>query len=159
MKMNINNMKEQLQILQDHLAGKGLKRTQQRETILEVFLEAKRHLTVEELHGLVRYRDPSIGLTTVYRTMKLFCDCQLARANHFEEGITRYEQQFETAHHDHMICLKCGETIEFVDQRIEELQLKAAKKFNFKMTDHRMEIFGVCSQCQQARRSSTEEFL
>jgi Fur family ferric uptake transcriptional regulator len=157
--MNINNMKEQLRILQDHLAEKGFKRTQQRETILEVFLQAKKHLTIEELHSLVRYRDPSVGLTTVYRTMKLFCDCQLARANHFEEGITRYEQQFQTAHHDHMICLKCGETIEFVDDRIEELQVKVAKKFSFKMTDHRMEIFGLCSKCQQSRVFSSEELL
>lgn len=157
--MNVNNMSEQLEILKGHLAEKGLKRTQQRETILEVFLQAKKHLTVEELHALVRYRDPSIGLTTVYRTIRLFCECGLARANHFEEGVTRYEQEFETAHHDHMICLKCGETIEFVDNRIEELQVKVARKFGFRMTDHRMEIFGLCSKCQQPRTSSSNELL
>jgi Fur family ferric uptake transcriptional regulator len=140
-------MREEVEVLRRHLADRRLKKTGQREKILEVFLHSKRHLTVEELHNLVRRRDPSIGLTTVYRTMKLFCECNLARANHFEEGIARYEQQYKTAHHDHMICLKCGETIEFVNDQIEELQEKVAKKNGFRMTDHRMEILGYCSRC------------
>ena len=108
-------MIEELQVLRDHLVRKRLKRTEQREIILGVFLQSKRHLTVEELHSLVKYRDPSIGLTTIYRTMKLFCECQLARANHFEEGRVRYEQQYKTAHHDHMVCTQCGEATEFVN--------------------------------------------
>ena len=152
-------MQEELIVLRDHIARKGLKRTQQRETILEVFLRAKKHLTVEELHALVRYQDPSIGLTTVYRTMKLLCECQLARINHFEEGRVRYEQQFKTAHHDHMICLKCGETVEFVDPRIEDLQEKMAKKHGFRMTDHRMEIFGLCPKCRKSDKGFHEELL
>src|SRR5437870_5439672 len=98
-------MQPEIDILRQHLASKKLKRTQQRETILEVFLQAKKHLTVEDLHSLVKYEDPAIGLTTVYRAMKLFCDCKLARANHFEEGLTRYEVEYKQAHHDHMICL------------------------------------------------------
>ncbi|HSP07439.1 MAG TPA: transcriptional repressor, partial [Acidobacteriota bacterium] len=110
-------MKEEFQVLQHHLTRKRLKRTQQRETILDVFLQAKRHLTVDELHSLVKYRDPSIGLTTVYRTMKLFCECNLARANYFQEGKVSYEQQYKTEHHDHMVCLNCGEAIEFVNDQ------------------------------------------
>src|SRR5262245_4088198 len=135
-------MQEELQVLREHLARKRLKRTEQRETILEIFLQAKRHLTVEELYNLIRYRDQSIGLTTVYRTMKLFCDCNLARANYFQEGKVRYEAQYKTAHHDHMICVQCGETIEFVNDQIEKLQEKMAHKYGFHMTHHRMEIFG-----------------
>jgi Fur family ferric uptake transcriptional regulator len=104
---------------------------------------------VEELHHLVKDRDPAIGLTTVYRTMKLFCECNLARANYFQEGgRVRYEQQYKTAHHDHMICLKCGETIEFMNQQIEQLQERVATKYGFQMTDHRMEIFGYCKNCR-----------
>src|SRR5919198_4247956 len=101
-------MREELEVLRQHLARRRLKKTQQREKILEIFLHAKRHLTVEDLHQLVQQSDPTIGLTTIYRTMKLFCECNLARANHFEEGRVRYEQQYKTAHHDHMICLRCG---------------------------------------------------
>lgn len=142
-------MKEELQVLNDYLSRKRLKKTQQRETILDVFLRAKRHLTVEELHNLVKHRDPAIGLTTVYRTMKVFCDCNIARANHFEEGRVRYEQQYKTAHHDHMICLKCGDTIEFVNDQIERLQEKMASKYGFQMTHHRMEIFGLCVKCKR----------
>ena len=142
-------MKEELQVLNDYLSRKRLKKTQQRETILDVFLRAKKHLTVEELHNLVKHRDPTIGLTTVYRTMKLLCDCNIARANHFEEGRVRYEQQYNTAHHDHMICLKCGDTIEFVNDQIERLQEKMASKYGFQMTHHRMEIFGLCAKCKR----------
>jgi Fur family transcriptional regulator, ferric uptake regulator len=150
-------MREELQVLKEHLVRKRLKRTEQRETILEVFLQSKRHLTVEELHNLVKYRDPSIGLTTIYRTMKLFCDCNLARANHFDEGRVRYEQQYKTAHHDHMICTKCAEAIEFVNPQIEKLQEKVARQFDFLMTNHRMEIYGLCQKCQRgSKRDSTE---
>ena len=143
-------MKEEIQILRKHLSGQRLKRTVQREVVLEVFLKGKRHVTVEELHNLVRQKDPTIGLTTVYRTMKLLCECNLARANHFEEGRVRYEPQYKTAHHDHMICLRCGRTIEFVNNQIERLQEKAADEFGFQMTDHRMEIFGYCKTCKKA---------
>jgi len=151
--LNIENdsqkpMKEELQVLNEHLERKRLKRTGQRETILEVFLKSKRHLTVEELHNLVKNRDPAIGLTTIYRTMKLFCECNLARANHFDESRVRYEQQYKTAHHDHMICVTCGETIEFVNPQIEKLQEKVAHQFGFQMTNHRMEIYGLCEKCQ-----------
>ena len=142
-------MQEELEVLREHLTRNRLKRTVQRETILEVFLHSKRHLTVEELHALVKDHDSSIGLTTVYRTMKLFCDCSLARANHFEEGRVRYEQQYKTAHHDHMICIQCGETIEFVHPQIEKLQEKVARQFGFRITDHRMEIYGACKKCRR----------
>lgn len=152
-------MEEELQVLNEHLAKKRLKKTQQRETILQVFLQSKRHMTVEELHNQVKYRDPSIGLTTVYRTIKLFCDCNLARANHFEEGRVRYEQQYKTAHHDHMICVKCGETIEFVNDQIERLQEKVAAKYGFHMVHHRMEIFGFCEQCRKEEKKDTAELL
>ena len=152
-------MDEELQVLRDHLVRQRLKRTAQRETILEVFLQSKRHLTVEELHNLVKYRDPSIGLTTVYRTMKLFCDCNLARANHFDEGRVRYEQQYKTAHHDHMICTKCGDAIEFVHPQIEKLQEKVARQFGFKMTNHRMEIYGLCQKCQRGSKHDHTEIL
>lgn len=142
-------MKEEIQVLRDHLQHRRLKKTQQREKILEIFLHAKRHLTVEELHKLVQRYEPSIGLTTIYRTMKLFCECQLARANHFQEGRVRYEQQYKTAHHDHMICIACGKTIEFVNAQIEKLQEQVARKYGFRMTDHRMEIFGYCTACRK----------
>jgi Fur family ferric uptake transcriptional regulator len=152
-------MQEELQVLKDHLVRMRLKRTEQRETILEVFLQSKRHLTVEELHNLVKYRDPSIGLTTIYRTMKLFCDCNLARANHFDEGRVRYEQQYKTAHHDHMICTKCGDAIEFVNPQIEKLQEKVARQFGFQMTNHRMEIYGLCQKCQRGSKRDGAEIL
>ena len=142
-------MREELQILRDHLSRNRLKRTEQRETILDVFLRSKRHLTVEELYDLVKHKDPTIGLTTVYRTMKLFSECNLARANHFEEGRVRYEQQHKTAHHDHMICQTCGETIEFVHPQIEKLQEKVAREYGFRITNHRMEIYGLCENCQK----------
>ena len=152
-------MEEELKVLQNHLTRKRLKRTSQREKILEVFLGAKRHVTVEDLHNLVKYQDPSIGLTTVYRTMKLLCECNLARANYFQEGKVRYEPHYKTAHHDHMICLSCGEAIEFVNDQIERLQEKMANKYGFEMINHRMEIFGYCRDCKKGGRKHETELL
>ena len=94
-----------------YLEQHNLKHTKQRDLILDVFLEAKGHVTSEQLHNTVRERHPHIGYTTVYRTMKLLCEAGLAEARHFDGGITRYE--IEHDHHDHLVCLRCGKIVEF----------------------------------------------
>ena len=147
-------MREEAQALNKHLERKGLKKSRQREVVLDVFLKSRGHVTIEELHRSVQRKDPTIGLTTVYRAMKLFCECNLARANHFQEGQVRYEQQFKSAHHDHLICVHCGQTVEFMDDEIERLQGKIAERYGFRMTHHRMEMFGLCRKCRRTRSSN-----
>ena len=132
----------------DHIQAAGLRRTGQRDLILETFLSTEEHLTSEDLYTLVRKMDPSVGQTTVYRTLKLLTEAGLAREVRFGDGKTYYEHHYNHAHHDHMICTECGKVIEFFSQDIEELQDQMADKFGFRPTHHSLRMWGVCADCQ-----------
>lgn len=138
-------------ILDKHIRAAGLRRTAQRDLILEIFLSTDEHLTSEALYGLVLKRDDSVGLTTVYRTLKLLTDAGLAREVRFGDNKTYYEHHHEQEHHDHMICTECGMVIEFFSPEIEALQDEMAEKFDFKPTHHSLRMWGICSKCQEGR--------
>lgn len=133
--------------LNRYIAEKGLKQTRQRNLIVETFFEAGGHLNVEELLALVRERDARISAATVYRTMKLLTDSGLAHARQFGDGQTRYETSGD--HHDHLICTNCGLIVEFENEEIERLQLEVARAHGFHVTDHKMELYGLCSECKK----------
>ena len=135
-------------ILQEHIQAAGLRRTNQRDLILETFLSTEGHLTSEDLYGLVHKQDDAIGLTTVYRTLKLLTEAGLAREVRFGDGKTYYEHHHDHEHHDHMICTSCGLVIEFFSPDIESLQDEMADKFGFRPTHHSLRMWGVCSDCQ-----------
>ena len=129
-----------------YLEQHNLKHTKQRDLILDVFLEAKGHVTSEQLHNTVRERHPHIGYTTVYRTMKLLCEAGLAEARHFDDGITRYE--IEHDHHDHLVCTRCGKIIEFECRMIEATQTQIAARHDVLVLRHRHELYGHCQDCR-----------
>lgn len=131
-----------------YIAEQGLKSTQQREIILDEFLSAGDHLSTEELYLRIREKHPHIGYATVYRTLKLFSECGIAEEHNFGDGQTRYESVVGEEHHDHLICTKCKKIIEFEDSRIEELQAEVARRHDFKIQDHRLELYGLCSDCR-----------
>jgi Fur family transcriptional regulator, ferric uptake regulator len=135
--------------LYDYLAVKGLKSTIQRDKILKVFVNAGQHLSAEELYHRVKRVHPGIGYATVYRTLKLLAEAGLAQERRFEDGFTRYEHTDADAHHDHLICTGCGAIIEFENQRIEQLQQDVAKKNRFIVHTHKLELYGLCSDCQE----------
>lgn len=132
-----------------HIQSEGLRRTNQRELILETFLSAEGHLTSEDLYGLVHKQDDSIGLTTVYRTLKVLTEAGLASEVRFGDGKTYYEHLYDHEHHDHMICTACGRVIEFVSSEIEALQDEMADKFGFRPTHHSLRMWGLCSDCHE----------
>ena len=135
--------------LQEYMLRHGLKSSRQRDTIATVFFEAGGHLRVDELLERVRRVEPKVSQATVYRTMKLLVDSGLAHPRNFGDGHTRYElSDADGAHHDHLICTRCGKIVEFVDDRIEELQEKVASAHGFVVTDHKMELYGHCGACQ-----------
>lgn len=138
--------------LSNYLTTQGLKATRQRDEIFKVFAAADRHLSVEELHERVRRFNPRIGYATVYRTMKLLTEAGLAEERHFEDGFTRYEYNPSQGHHDHLICTACGRIIEFENERIEQLQQDVARKNRFKVLSHKLELYGLCSECHEKRR-------
>jgi Fur family ferric uptake transcriptional regulator len=124
----------------------GLKVTRQREAILDAFLDAGGHVSVEELLGAVRKRSPGVGHATVYRAIKLFVDAGVAQEHKFTDGATLYEpaSDDDDDHHDHLICTKCGKIVEFENDEIERLQEVVASTLGFRLVDHRMQLYGAC---------------
>jgi len=135
-------------VLHQYIKRFQLKRSKRRDLILEVFLNTRRHVSNEELYLLVKQRDPSIGLTTVYRTLKLLKECGLARELQSYEGVILYEHDYKADHHDHLICTVCGGVLEFFSRDIEKAQEKIVRKYKFKPLHHSHRIFGVCEKCQ-----------
>lgn len=136
--------------LEAYLGRHGLKHTRQREAILSAFLGSKGHVTSEDLCEMVRRDHPDIGAATVYRTLKLFCDAEIANAIHFRGGVTLYEHQ--RTHHDHLICVGCGDVVEFESDTIEKTQQEVARSHGYLLTNHRHDLYGYCPACREKHR-------
>ena len=121
---------------------KGVKLTDQRKIIAKVMSEADDHPDVDELYTRVSKIDSRISIATVYRTVKLFEESGILTKHEFKGGKARYEELNES-HHDHLIDVKTGEIIEFVDDEIEKLQKKVAEKYGYELVDHKLELYGV----------------
>ena len=145
---------EEQQVFLEHIQKKGLKRTGQRDLILEVFLRTEAHLSSEDLYQLVKKQDPTVGQTTVYRTLKLLTEAGLAREVRFGDGRAHYEHNYKHQHHDHMICSSCGRIIEFFSAELEAIQDAMAAKHKFEVQQHLLRIIGLCAQCQRANRAA-----
>ena len=135
-------------IFNDFLRGKQLKCTQPRKTILKVFLRVGGHIEIEELHRRISEEDEHIGKATVYRTMNLLVECGLAKENILSGGKRYFEKVYGREHHDHLVCMDCGLIIEFMDQKIEDLQDKIAIQYEFQLKRHIHQLFGLCKKCQ-----------
>jgi Fur family ferric uptake transcriptional regulator len=138
--------------LGDYIARQGLKHSRQREQIAEIFFGVTGHVSVEELLARARRADPRVSLATVYRTMKLLAESGLAAVRQFGDGQTRYEVAAGRAHHDHLICVGCGEIVEFSNPQIEALQAEVARRHGFDVERHRLELYGRCAACRRAVR-------
>jgi Fur family ferric uptake transcriptional regulator len=121
---------------------KGMRMTEQRRVIARVLSEAADHPDVEELFRRSHAVDPHISIATVYRTVRLFEEAGIVARHDFRDGRSRYEEARES-HHDHLIDLKTGKVIEFVDAEIEALQEAIARKLGYRLVDHRLELYGV----------------
>ena len=126
--------------------SQGVKLTDQRRIIAKVISESKKaygesdHPDVDELYNRVSKIDPKISIATVYRTVKLFEEAGILTKHDFKGGKARYEINDD---HNHLIDIKTGDIIEFVDEEIEELQKKIANKYGYKLVDHKLELYGV----------------
>ena len=134
--------------IEEKCLSKGVKLTDQRRIIAKIISESKEtygesdHPDVDELYSRVSKIDPKISIATVYRTVKLFEEAGILTKHDFKGGKARYEAMIES-HHDHLIDIKSGEIIEFVDKEIEQLQKKVAEKYGYKLVDHKVELYGV----------------
>jgi Fur family ferric uptake transcriptional regulator len=132
-------------IFDDYVRKHGLKSTQQRDVIVDLFIKSKGHMSIEDLLSRVRRKNPKVGYATVYRTLKLLTDCGIAAARQFGDGQTRFEVMDEAGHHDHLICVECGLILEFENDAIERLQDEMAERLGgFRLVRHKLELYGVC---------------
>ena len=131
------------------LKKNNLKFTIQREVILETLYNSDEHLTPESLHQLIqkKYPDLNTGIATIYRTLALLEGSSVVTSLSFGAQGKKYELGAKH-HHDHLICTECGNITEFVDEEIEKRQHEITKELGFKMSDHSMQIYGICKDCQ-----------
>ena len=122
--------------------AKGVKLTDQRKIIAKIMSDSQDHPDVDELYKRASAIDGKISIATVYRTVKLFEESGIVTKHDFKGGKARYEELNES-HHDHLIDIKTGQIIEFVDQDIEELQKKVADKYGYELVDHKLELYGI----------------
>ena len=122
--------------------AKGVKLTDQRKVIAKVMSESDDHPNVDELYKRVSKIDSKISIATIYRTVKLFEEAGILAKHDFRGGKARYEELSE-GHHDHLIDIKTGEIIEFVDDEIEKLQKRVADRHGYALVDHKLELYGI----------------
>ncbi|MCT8972140.1 Fur family transcriptional regulator [Microbaculum marinisediminis] len=135
-------MADESNLIEDQCQARGMRMTEQRRVIARVLSQSADHPDVEELYKRASAIDPRISISTVYRTVKLFEDAGILARHDFGDGRSRYEQ-VPDEHHDHLIDLKTGKVIEFRDEEIERLQEAIARKYGFRLVDHKLELYGV----------------
>ena len=128
--------------IEEKCLAKGVKLTEQRKIIAKVMSSSKDHPNVDELYKRVSNIDPKISIATVYRTIKLFAEEGIVTKHGFKGGEKARYEELSESHHDHLIDIKTGEIIEFVDDEIEKIQKKIAEKFGYDLVDHKLELYG-----------------
>ena len=141
----------------EFMSRKGLNTTAQRRIIAQAFFELPGHHSLEEFYQHVLKLDTGIGQTTVYRTLKLLCDAGLATEIQFSDNITRYEVARPKSHHDHLVCLGCGDIVEICDPRIEKLQRELAEAQGFRLTGPVHNMYGYCRACREKQAAAGED--
>jgi len=119
--------------------------------VLEAFLQTENHLTSAELTQILNENGHNLDNEFVRDTLKLMCNFGFARKNKFDNGVVRYEHWHLGQHHDHMICIKCKKIVEFEEDAMENLQINIASKHGFHLLQHKMELYGICSECLKER--------
>jgi len=130
----------------------GKDRMQDRLNVIDVFLGTEDHITLEEMFHLLKEKGYDLDPVFVTQCMNRMVELGFAQKKQFEDQPIRYEHRHLGKHHDHLICTKCGKIVEFADENIERLQLEVAARHGFHMLQHRMDIYGLCSDCLSKRR-------
>ena len=136
-----------MQQVRDEARRRGVRWTNQRQIIVEIFIASNDHVTAEELHHRVRSIDASVSAATVYRTINLLVEIGVAHKRHFSSGSASFESALTKNHHDHLVCMSCGVITEFVHEPLEIQQNEVAQAHGFQLLHHRMELYGMCRNC------------
>jgi Fur family ferric uptake transcriptional regulator len=153
--MPLKKMKEETELFYSYLRQNGLKKTYQKDLILDTFLNTEGHLSVEDIYGLVKKRDRKVGIVTVFRTLKSLTACGIAKEIILGDGLTRFEHNYHHPQHHHIVCSECHKAIEFVCPELDRIQSEILEKYRFKLMYHRFQTYGICEDCLE-RRPVTE---
>ena len=141
-------MNKEQEVFEEFCLKHKLKKSGQRNQVVEKFLVLEKHVSALELYAELKKQGLGIGYSTVYRTLKLLAESGLAREVDLGSGETYFEHKFQHKHHDHLFCLNCGRAIEFSSPKIENLQSQIAQKNKFKPRSHNLVIYGLCEKCR-----------
>lgn len=139
--------------LSSYLKAKKLRPTRERLLLLEEIMHTNGHFDADELYASLNARGLKASRATVYNTLDLLVDCGLISRYRFAENHSRYEKAFGRPRHDHLICLECGDIIEFVNSRLERIQREVCEEKKFRMQNATLQIFGTCVKCQHKKHS------
>jgi Fur family transcriptional regulator, ferric uptake regulator len=143
-----------------YLKDQGLPFTRQREVVAQVVFASAGHLSVEDIEGCLREAGHRTGKATIYRTLDLLVRSRLVVEHDFGEGFKRYEYRLSREPvHEHLICLECSKVIEFESWEVQDVQARITQRHGFKPTRHRLEIYGLCRECQAAGVELPEDGL
>ena len=140
----------QKHVFLDYLASRNLKLTRQRQAVVDQIFRDSGHFEADELVERLKSGRARVSRATVYRTLELLRECQLVEKLDFGTPRRFYEHVTPGEHHDHLICTRCGNVIEFHNERLEALQREICNNFAFQDSHHSLRIFGLCSKCSQA---------
>jgi Fur family transcriptional regulator, ferric uptake regulator len=139
-----------IQLFRRYLRDQGLPVTQQREVVADVIFNSPEHLSIEDIEMALRQRGERIGKATIYRTMEILVRSGLVEEHDFGEGFKRYEHLFGTQPiHEHLICTNCSKVVEFQSPEVLRIREEAASLHGFHPVRHRLEVYGLCADCQQ----------
>ncbi len=149
--MPLKKLKEETELFYSYLRQNGLKKTYQKDLILETFLNTEGHLSVEDIYALVKKRDKKVGVVTVFRTLKSLTACGIAREITLGDGLTRFEHSYHHPYHHHIVCTECHKAIEFVCPELERIQGEIIERYHFQPIHHRFQTYGICEDCREHR--------
>jgi len=135
--------------LNTYLKAQDLKQTKQRKIVIEHLLDINSHVDAEMLHASIKSKHPNVGLATIYRTLNLLKSAELVKEQSFADGRAVFEINYPDTHHDHLVCLSCKKIVEFENETIEETQIEVAKENGFRLTSHRLDLYGYCEDCDK----------
>jgi Fur family ferric uptake transcriptional regulator len=154
--MVIKRLEEEKELFYNYLRGRGLKRTHQKDLILETFLANEGHMSVEDIYALVKRKDKRVGIVTVFRTLKSLVACGIAKEIALGDGLTRFEHCYHHPVHHHIICTKCQKVIEFLSPELERVQQSIVERYQFQTLHQRIQIHGICRECLESRPAQIE---
>jgi len=149
--MVMRKLKEETELFHAYVRQNGLKKTYQKDLILETFLNAEGHLSVDDIYELVKKRDKRVGVVTVFRTLKSLTACGIAREVNLGDGVTRFEHNYQHPLHHHIVCVECHNTIEYACPALDRIQDEIIQKYHFQPLHHRFQTYGICEDCREHR--------